>query len=68
MPLWQGLLITLATMLVTSFVAGLLWRWLFNADIPSYLSGVVGGVSALPMWELLKRIQIRRRSDSAGHR
>ena len=59
MPLWQRLLITLVTMLVTSFVAGLLWHWLFNTDIPSYLSGLVGGVTALPMWELLKRIQLR---------
>lgn len=59
MPLWQRLLITLATMLLTSFVAGLLWRWLFSTDIPSYLSGVVGGVTAVPMWEFLKRIEIR---------
>ena len=59
MPFWQRLLITLATMLVTSFLAGLLWRWLFNADIPSYLSGIVGGVTAVPVCELLKRIQLR---------
>ena len=59
MRLWQRLLITLVTMLVTSLVAGLLWRWLFNADIPSYLSGVVGGATAVPLWELLKRIDIR---------
>jgi len=59
MPLWQRLLITLVTMLVTSLIAGLLWRSLFNTDIPSYLSGVVGGVTAVPMWEVLKRIQIR---------
>jgi len=59
MPLWQRLLITLATMLVTSLVASLLWRWLFNADIPSYLSGIVCGVTALPIRELLKRIEIR---------
>jgi len=59
MPLWQRLLITLATMLVTSFVAGLMWRWIFSTDIPSYLSGVVGGVSAVPIWEFLKRIEIR---------
>lgn len=26
MPLWQRLLITLVTMLLTSFVTGLLWR------------------------------------------
>lgn len=59
MPLWQRLLITLVTMLLTSLVAGLLWRWLFNTDIPSYLSGVGGGVTAVPVWELLKRIEIR---------
>ena len=59
MPLWQRLPITLAIMIMTSLIAGLLWRWLFNTDIPSYLSGVVGGVSAVPLWELLKRIKIR---------
>jgi Na+/glutamate symporter len=58
-PLWQRLLITLVTMLLTSLLAGLLWRSLFNTDIPSYLSGVVGGVTAVPVWELLKRVQIR---------
>jgi NhaP-type Na+/H+ and K+/H+ antiporter len=57
-PLWQKLLITLAVMLLTSFVAGQLWHWLFNTDIPSYLSGVVGGTTAVPVWELLKRIEI----------
>jgi NhaP-type Na+/H+ and K+/H+ antiporter len=50
--------IALATVLVTSLVAGLLWRWLFNTDIPSYLSGAVGGVTAVPVWEFLKRIDI----------
>jgi len=58
-PLWQRLLITLVTMLLTSLIVGLLWRGLFNTDIPSYLSGVVGGVTAVPIWELLKRIDIR---------
>jgi hypothetical protein len=28
----------------------------FNAEIPSYLSGVVGGVTAIPIWEFLKRV------------
>lgn len=59
MPLWKRLPITLATILLTSVVAGLLWHWLFNTDIPSYLSGIVGGLTALPMWEFLKRIEIR---------
>ena len=56
MPLWQRLLITLATMLLTSFIAGLLWRGFFNTDIPGYLSGVIGGSTAVPMWEFLKRV------------
>ena len=43
MPIWQRLLITLAVMLLTSYLVGLLWHWLFNSDIPSYLSGAVGG-------------------------
>jgi hypothetical protein len=57
--LWQRLLITLATMLLTSFVAGLLWQELFSTYIPSYLSGIIGGVTAVPMWEFLKRIKIK---------
>jgi hypothetical protein len=56
MPLWQRLLITLAIMLLTSYLVGLLWHWLFNSDIPSYLSGAVGGLSAVPTWEFLRRI------------
>jgi ABC-type sugar transport system permease subunit len=57
MPFWQRLLITIAVMLVVSFLVGLLWRWIFNADIPAYLSGAVGGLSALPAWEFLKRVR-----------
>ena len=56
LPLWQRLLITMVAMLLTSFVAGLLWRGLFNASIPSYLSGLIGGITAVPVWELLKRL------------
>jgi hypothetical protein len=56
MALWQRVVITVAIMLLTSFLAGLLWHWLFNAEIPSYLSGAVGGLSAVPTWEFLRRI------------
>ncbi|HET6221980.1 MAG TPA: hypothetical protein VFE11_07430 [Dongiaceae bacterium] len=57
MPLWQRLLITLAVMLVASFVVGLIWKGLFNAEIPSYLAGIVGGITAVPAWEFLKRVR-----------
>ena len=56
MPLWQRLLVTLVAMLVTSLLAGVVWHWVFNAAIPSYLSGIVGGLTALPVWEFLKRV------------
>jgi hypothetical protein len=56
MPLWRRLGVTFATMLLTSFAAGLLWRAVFNTDMPSYLSGLVGGVTAVPVWEFLKRV------------
>ena len=57
MPLWQRLLITLAVMLIVSFLAGYLWRWVLGSDIPAYLSGAIGGLSAIPTWEFLKRIR-----------
>ena len=46
--------ITLAAMVIASFVAGMLWKGAFDARIPSYLSGLVGGVSALLVWEWLR--------------
>jgi hypothetical protein len=59
LPFWQRLAAVAATIVLTSFVAGLLWHWLFSGSIPGYLGGVVGGITALPVWELLKRIEIR---------
>lgn len=50
-------LITLVAMLVASFIVGLIWRGLFDARIPSYLSGLVGGLSALATWEFLRSLK-----------
>ncbi len=61
MPLWQRLTITILAMLVASLVAGLVWRNIFDAGIPTYLSGIVGGLAALPVWELLKHIGAKSR-------
>ena len=54
MTFGKRLLLTLAAMVVASFVAGLMWRGAFDARIPSYLSGLVGGLSALAAWEALR--------------
>ena len=57
MVLWQKFLITFAVILVASYLVGLVWHWLFSSDIPSYLSGAVGGLTAVPTWEFLRRIR-----------
>ena len=57
MPFWQRLLITLAAMLIVSFIIGFIWHRLFGFDLPDYAAGVVGGLTALPLWEFLKRVK-----------
>ena len=57
MVLWQRLLVTVIIMLAASFVAGYIWKALLNMVMPSYLAGIIGGLTALPVWELLKRIK-----------
>jgi hypothetical protein len=59
MPLWQRLLITIVVMLVVSYIFGFFWHWLFRSEIPSYLSGAIGGLTALPTWEFVRRIRPR---------
>lgn len=47
-------LFTLVAMVIASFLVGLLWRGAFDARIPSYLSGLVGGISAIAAWEFFR--------------
>ncbi|MDH3451212.1 MAG: hypothetical protein OEN20_02250 [Gammaproteobacteria bacterium] len=54
MALWKRLLITVVAMAFASLAVGLIWLSLFDARIPSYLSGVIGGLAALATWELLR--------------
>ncbi len=56
MPFWQRLVVTVIAMLAVSFIAGLLWQSIFNIGLPSYAAGIVGGLTALPLWEFLKRV------------
>ena len=43
LPFWQRLLITIAAMLLASWLVGLGWQALFNVAFPSYLAGLIGG-------------------------
>ena len=56
MALWQKLIITLAAIVAASIVSGLIWHALFNITLPSYIGGVIGGLTAVPVWEFLKRV------------
>jgi hypothetical protein len=56
MPFWQRSLVLLAAMMAVSFLVGYLWLSLFGFSLPSYVSGVVGGLTAVPLWDLLKRV------------
>ncbi|GAB4359825.1 MAG: hypothetical protein Kow00114_13010 [Kiloniellaceae bacterium] len=57
LPLWQRLLITVLVMLAASYVAGLVWLALFGFALPPYVAGLIGGLSAIPVWDLLQRIR-----------
>ncbi|WP_394172818.1 hypothetical protein [Thalassotalea litorea] len=57
LPLWKRCLITLAVMLVVSFLIGLLVRGIFGITLPDYVSGVIGGFSSILIWEFLKRVR-----------
>ena len=53
---WQRLIVTIIAMVVVSILAGLAWNAIFNAGLPGYISGMIGGLTALPVWEFLKRV------------
>jgi hypothetical protein len=62
MVIWQRLLITIITMLVVSFIAQLIWQNTFDTQIPGYFAGLIGGLAALPIWELLGKIRAKKSS------
>jgi uncharacterized membrane protein YhdT len=57
MPFWQRILILLVAMMAASFIVGIIWQYLFGFVLPSYVSGVIGGLTAVPLWDLLKRVK-----------
>jgi hypothetical protein len=56
MDMWQRLLITFLAMLAVSILVSVFWNAVFAFPLPAYVSGVVGGFTAVPVWELLKRV------------
>lgn len=54
MKIWHKIVITLIAMLIASYFVGRLWLMSFDFVIPSHLAGVIGGLAAIPIWELLR--------------
>jgi hypothetical protein len=61
MPFWQRALVLLAAMMGVSFIFGVIWNQLFGFNLPSYISGVIGGLTAVPLWDLLKRTKPKQK-------
>ena len=57
LPFWQRLVITILVVIAISYLAGVIWQLIFGFALPSYASGIIGGLAALPLWEFLKRIR-----------
>jgi hypothetical protein len=66
MAFWQRLVITLIAMFAASLAVGLIWDYVTGWQLPSYLAGIVGGLTALPVWELLKRVGRKHGDARAG--
>lgn len=64
MVFWQRALILLAAMVVVSMIVSSVWYSVFNFDLPGYASGVVGGLTAVPVWDLLKRTKPKNKTKT----
>ena len=56
MKLWQRLVLTMVVIVAVSIIISIIWNQLFGFGLPSYLGGVIGGLTAVPVWELLRRV------------
>ena len=60
MPFWQRSLVLVVAMMAVSFIFGSIWYSIFGIDLPAYVSGVVGGLTAVPLWDLLKKVKPKK--------
>jgi len=60
MPFWQRFLILLLAIVAVGFIVDLLSHYIFGFVLPAYVTGVIGGLTAVPLWELLKRIKSKQ--------
>ncbi|MEJ2133811.1 MAG: hypothetical protein P8X86_01050 [Desulfofustis sp.] len=59
MSIWARIAVTIILMVLFSFLAGVVWSSMFSTPIPSYISGFVGGIVAIPVWEILEKFKTK---------
>ncbi len=59
MPFWQRFLILLLAIFLISFMVDLIWHNVIGFALPAYVTGVIGGLTAVPLWDLLKRVKAK---------
>jgi hypothetical protein len=59
MKLWQRMVLTIVVIVAASIIISIIWNKLFGFGLPSYLGGVIGGLTAVPVWEFLRRVGSR---------
>lgn len=60
MVFWQRFLVLLVAVVAVSLIVGMIWNSVFSFSLPPYASGVIGGLTAVPLWDLLKRIKPKK--------
>ncbi|MCF6225606.1 MAG: hypothetical protein L3J22_04795 [Xanthomonadales bacterium] len=58
MPFWQRALILVVAILVVSFLIDMIWQSIFGFVLPGYIIGVFSGLTAVPIWDMLKRLKL----------
>lgn len=59
MTIWIRIIVTIVVMILASLIAAWLWKSLLGGQIPSYISGLIGGLFAIPVWEILQKYKAK---------
>ena len=64
MKLWQALVATILSSVLGSSLAAALWRTVFDFGLPSYMAGMIGGMTAVLVWSFLSKYRNGSKKDA----
>ena len=47
-------------MIIVSWLVGYFWNSMLGFRLPDYVSGVVGGLTAVPVWDVLRKYKTQK--------